>query len=110
MELGLYRTSSGRRDQLRIYFINGYTRNVSFSYTAPYSNKKLTEGFTIGGGYLQKRELSIKTNSNDSLLFYPDLAVYGKVNLCAKAGMYTQAIPSAGPFYKAYFWSSLILN
>ena len=62
---------SGRRDQLRIYFINGYTKNVSFSYTAPYSNKKLTEGFTIGGGYLQKRELSIKTNSNDSLLFYP---------------------------------------
>lgn len=62
---------SGRRDQLRIYFINGYTRNVSFSYTAPYSNKKLTEGFTIGGGYLQKRELSIKTNANDSLLFYP---------------------------------------
>ncbi len=62
---------SGRRDQLRIYFINGYTRNISFSYTAPYSNKKLTEGFTIGAGYLQKRELSIKTNYNDSLIFYP---------------------------------------
>ena len=66
---------SGRRDQLRIYFINGYTRNVSFSYTAPYSNKKLTEGFTIGGGYLQKRELAIKTNYNDSLLFYPSDSV-----------------------------------
>jgi hypothetical protein len=62
---------TGRRDQLRIYFINGYTRNVSFSYTAPYSNKKLTEGFTVGGGYLQKRELSYKTNYKDSLLFYP---------------------------------------
>ena len=62
---------SGRRDQLRIYLINGYTKNVSFSYTAPYSNKKLTDGFTVGGGYLQKRELAIKTNSNDSLLFYP---------------------------------------
>ncbi|MBK7305782.1 MAG: hypothetical protein IPI88_01355 [Chitinophagaceae bacterium] len=36
---------SGRRDQLRIYFINGYTRNVSFSYTAPYSNKKTNRGF-----------------------------------------------------------------
>ncbi len=62
---------SGRRDQLRIYLINGYTKNVSVSYTAPYSNKKLNQGFTIGGGYLQKREMSIKTNSNDSLLFYP---------------------------------------
>ena len=62
---------SGRRDQLRIYFINGYTRNVSFTYTAPYSNRKLTQGFIIGGGYLQKRELAIKTNYNDSLIFYP---------------------------------------
>jgi len=62
---------SGRRDQLRIYLINGYTKNVSFSYTAPYSNRKLTEGFTIGGGYSQKRELSIKTDSSNLLLFYP---------------------------------------
>ncbi|MBL7701709.1 MAG: hypothetical protein JNM14_05635 [Ferruginibacter sp.] len=62
---------SGRRDQLRIYFINGYTRNISFSYTAPYSNRALTEGFTIGGGYLQKREFPIKTNYTDSLIFYP---------------------------------------
>jgi len=62
---------SGRRDQLRIYFINGYTRNVSFSYTAPYSNRALTQGFTVGGGYLQKRELPNKINYNDSLIFYP---------------------------------------
>jgi hypothetical protein len=66
---------TGRRDQLRIYFITGYTRNISFSYSAPYSNKKLTEGFTIGGGYLQKRELSYKTNEKDSLLFYPSDSV-----------------------------------
>ena len=50
---------TGRRDQLRIYFINGYTKNVSLSYTAPYSNRALTEGFTIGAGYLQKRELAM---------------------------------------------------
>ena len=56
---------------MRIYLINGYTKNVSFSYTAPYSNKKLTQGFNVGGGYLQKREMSIKTNGNDSLIFYP---------------------------------------
>lgn len=62
---------SGRRDQLRIYLINGYSRNISFSYTAPYSNKALTEGFTVGGGYIQKRELPFKTNYRDSLLFYP---------------------------------------
>lgn len=62
---------SGRRDQLRIYLINGYTRNISFSYNAPYSNRALTEGFIVGGGYNQRRELPYKTNYNDSLLFYP---------------------------------------
>ncbi|MGB5007045.1 MAG: POTRA domain-containing protein [Ferruginibacter sp.] len=62
---------SGRRDQLRVYFINGYSRNISFSYTAPYSNRALTEGFTVGGGYVQKRELPYKTSYMDSLLFYP---------------------------------------
>lgn len=62
---------SGRRDQLRIYLINGYSRNISFSYTAPYSNRNLSEGFTVGGGYLQKRELAYKTTNKDSLLFYP---------------------------------------
>ena len=71
---------SGRRDQLRIYFINGYTRNVSFTYTAPYSNRKLTQGFIIGGGYLQKRELAIKTNYNDSLIFYPSNPVIKSKN------------------------------
>ncbi len=61
---------SGKRDQLRVYLINGYTKNLSFSYTSPL-NKALNEGFTIGGGYLQKRELPINANYNDSLIFYP---------------------------------------
>ena len=35
---------SGRRDQLRIYLLNGYARNFSASYSNPYSNPALTEG------------------------------------------------------------------
>ncbi|MBK8611346.1 MAG: hypothetical protein IPL84_15755 [Chitinophagaceae bacterium] len=62
---------TGRRDQLRLYLINGYSRDISFSYSAPYVNKALTHGFNVGGGYSQKREFSYKTNYNDSLLFYP---------------------------------------
>ena len=34
---------SGRKDKLRLYVINGYTRNISASYNAPYSNSKLTK-------------------------------------------------------------------
>ena len=45
---------SGRRDPLRIYLLNGDTRNISFSYSQPYSNPSLTQGFGIGGGLLPK--------------------------------------------------------
>lgn len=62
---------SGRRDQLRVYLLNGYSRNISFSYTAPYSNAKLTEGFTVGAGYTQNREIAYKTTYNNKILFYP---------------------------------------
>jgi len=61
---------SGRRDQLRIYLLNGFSRDFSFSYSAPYSNKKLTEGFVVGAGYSQKKEIPYRTTYTDSLLFY----------------------------------------
>ena len=39
---------TGRRDQLRIFLLTGFSRDFSFSYNAPYSNAKLTEGFVVG--------------------------------------------------------------
>lgn len=61
---------SGRRDPLRIYLINGYTRNISFSYAQPYSNPGLTKGFGIGGGLSQNREMIFKTSYNNQTLFF----------------------------------------
>lgn len=61
---------SGRRDQLRLFFLTGFSRDFSFSYNAPYSNSKLTEGFVVGAGYSQKKEIPFKTTYSDSLLFY----------------------------------------
>lgn len=61
---------SGRRDQLRVYLINGYTRNVSFSYNNPYSNAALTQGFSIGAGISQNREIPYKTDSLNNILLY----------------------------------------
>jgi outer membrane protein assembly factor BamA len=66
----LHTNLSGRRDQLKVYLLNGFSRDFSFSYNAPYSNAKLTEGFVIGAGYLQKKEIPYKTTYSDSLLFY----------------------------------------
>ena len=61
---------SGRRDPLRLFLINGYTKNIAFSYSQPYSNRALTQGFGIGGGYSQTRELPYKTSRDNKILFY----------------------------------------
>ncbi len=61
---------SGRRDQLRIYLFNGYSKNISIAYSAPYSNSNLTEGFTIGAGFTQAREMPYKTNYNNQILLF----------------------------------------
>ncbi len=61
---------SGRGDQLRIYLLNGYTRNVSFSYNTPFSNNKLTEGFSVSGGYSQNREIVYKTSDSNGLMLF----------------------------------------
>jgi outer membrane protein assembly factor BamA len=61
---------TGRRDPLRIYLMNGYTRNISFSYTQPFSSKALTEGFVFGAGYAQSREIAYKTSYDNKLQFY----------------------------------------
>jgi outer membrane protein assembly factor BamA len=98
---------SGRRDQLRIYFINGYSRNISVSYTAPYSNTKLTEGFTVGAGYLQKREFAIKTNNNDSLLFYPsDSATKAKADFVYKSWYINAGYTIRRGFFKKHIFTA----
>ncbi|MEP7145297.1 MAG: POTRA domain-containing protein [Ferruginibacter sp.] len=61
---------SGRRDPLRLFLINGYTKNLSFSYSQPYSNGALTQGFGIGGGFSQNREIAYKTTSDNKILFF----------------------------------------
>jgi outer membrane protein assembly factor BamA len=61
---------SGRRDQLSITGITGYARNLSFSYSSPYSNSKLTEGFSVSASYTQNREVGFKTSYNNKPLVF----------------------------------------
>ncbi|MEP6615049.1 MAG: POTRA domain-containing protein [Ginsengibacter sp.] len=61
---------TGRKDKLKIFLINGYTRNISAYYSAPYSNPKLTKGFDGGAGYSQSKEISYLTNANNNFNFY----------------------------------------
>ncbi len=61
---------TGRRDVIRLGILTGYARNIQFSYTNPYSNSKLTEGFGFGASFTQNREFAFKTATNNQFLNY----------------------------------------
>lgn len=61
---------SGRKDELRLVFINGYSRNVTVSYIAPYSNSDLSKGFALGASYTNTKEAFYKTDYNNKQLSY----------------------------------------
>ena len=74
----------GRKDQLRIQVTNGYSRNIAFSYVAPYSNPDLTEGFSISSFYAQDKEIAYKTDANNKVLqFNQGSFVQNSFNLTA---------------------------
>jgi hypothetical protein len=54
---------TGRKDQLRVVLLNGFTQNLSFSYSRPFTNKALTNGFSFGGGFNRNKEFIYKTDS-----------------------------------------------
>ncbi len=59
---------SGRRDNLNITVLTGYARNISFGYSNPYSNSKLTEGYSVFASYTENKELGYKINFFERLL------------------------------------------
>lgn len=61
---------SGRRDQLSLILINGFKRNISFEYIAPYTNPALTDGMRFATGVEQTREIPYATDYNNKLLYY----------------------------------------
>ncbi len=99
----LHYNISGRGDQLRIFLQNGYARNFSISYSAPYSNKRLDEGYSIGFNIIQNREFPYKTSYNNGLLLY-------KKSSFEKDGVLVNAtyISRKGYFKKNYF--SVLFN
>jgi outer membrane protein assembly factor BamA len=83
---------SGRRDPLHLYVLNGYTKNVAFSYSQPYSNNALNQGFGIGGGFSENREVAYKTSTDNKILFFTNnnfvkKSAYGNISLRLQKGI-----------------------
>ncbi|MBL0356772.1 MAG: hypothetical protein IPP72_07645 [Chitinophagaceae bacterium] len=61
---------TGHRDLMRLTLLNGFTRNISFTYFKPVSEKSLNNGFSITGGIVQNREFIYKIDTgNKPVLF-----------------------------------------
>ena len=98
---------SGRRDILKIYLLNGYTRNISFSYAQPFSSKALVEGFQFGAGYAQSREVGYKTSYDNRLLFYNNGNFVNKSFIVNAGYSFRKAIKSRHFFSITYTQTSV---
>ena len=55
--------ATGRNDNLNLWFINGYTQQMSLRYDNPNLGKNLQHGFNIGFGYRRNHELNYDMDS-----------------------------------------------
>jgi len=78
---------SGRRDQLRVYLLNGYARNVSVSYSNPYANKALNRGIGVATGFTQNREVAVKTGYNNKQLLFRNEKGFVRNSFAASAAI-----------------------
>jgi outer membrane protein assembly factor BamA len=60
----LYNNFTGRNDRLRMWLINGYTRQVQLNYDQPYADKSLKHGYGFGIFYAALKEINISTDNN----------------------------------------------
>jgi outer membrane protein assembly factor BamA len=59
--------ATGRNDNLNIWFIQGYNRQISLRYDMPFFDKKLKKGFNIGLLHATQKELNYATGDNKQL-------------------------------------------
>jgi outer membrane protein assembly factor BamA len=60
---------SGRNDNLDVWLITGYTKQITLRYDLPFADRKLKSGFNIGFIYAGQKELNYATG-DDKQLFY----------------------------------------
>ncbi|MGH2552266.1 MAG: POTRA domain-containing protein [Chitinophagaceae bacterium] len=67
----LYYNATGHNDKLKIFLINGYSRQFSFNYDRLYFDKKLKWGINVGFAMGKNREVNYNT-VNDKQVFLKD--------------------------------------
>jgi outer membrane protein assembly factor BamA len=67
----LYNNATGFNDKLKMWLINGYTKQISFSYDRPYIDKQMKWGANTGISLGKNREINYNS-VNDKQVFYRD--------------------------------------
>lgn len=67
----LYNNATGRNDKLRLWLINGYTKQISFSYDRLYIDKRMKWGNNTGFSMGKNKEINYNS-INDKQVFYKD--------------------------------------
>lgn len=111
----MHYNTGGRRDPLTIMVNSGYTRNISVLYSSPYSNRTLTEGFSIQASYSDNRETIVSTSDNNKLqLFKTDnfsrKNFFFGANYMRRNGFYFRHQIGAGINYTEVDDSVVLLN
>jgi outer membrane protein assembly factor BamA len=87
-----YNNATGKNDKLRLGLINGYTKQLSFSYDRPYFDKKLKWGMKFAFATGKNREVNY-TTVNDKQVFLKDENKYVRNFTSANAELtYRRAI------------------
>ena len=60
----IHNNVTGRNDKLRLWFVTGYTKHVSFNYERPYIDKSMKWGLKITSSIGKRREINYSTLNN----------------------------------------------
>lgn len=60
----MYYNFSGRNDNLKLWLLSGYTKQIQFQYEQPYADKTLKHGYKIGSAYSSNKEVNYGTIDN----------------------------------------------
>lgn len=63
---------SGRNDNLSIYLITGYSREVWLKYVQPYANRNLNSGYSVAFNFSRQRELNYASSLSKQLFYKQD--------------------------------------
>ncbi|MDE3235039.1 MAG: hypothetical protein KGO81_03715 [Bacteroidota bacterium] len=74
-----YSNTTGQNDKLNLWFITGYTHQLTARYDLPFFNKSLTKGINVGVSYARQHELNYATSLDNKQLFFdtPDFIIEG---------------------------------